>query len=168
MKVFVSSDHHFFHKNIIKYEKRPFIDLYDMHKTMIKNHNNIVSKNDKVFFLGDVSFTNKEKTEKIILQLNGYKVLILGNHDNRSRKWYLDVGFNEVIKYPIIYDDFYILSHEPIHITPEMPYANIHGHTHSIKFDNYKYYNVCVENHNYSPININDIINKIKQDENKQ
>jgi len=160
MEHFVLSDHHLFHKNIIEYEQRPFSSLENMHKTIIKNHNNVVTKKDKIFLLGDLSFGNKVQTQEIIEQMNGYKILVLGNHDNRSRKWYLDIGINEVIKYPIIYNKFYILSHEPLHLTPSIAYVNIHGHTHSNKMENVNYFNVCVENHGYTPVNLKDIVKK--------
>ena len=49
------SDHHFFHKNIIKYCGRPFdfsdSGMFENAKVMFKNHNDIVKDDDTVFFL---------------------------------------------------------------------------------------------------------------------
>ena len=75
-KHFVIADLHFSHKNIIEYEKRPFENVQQMNETIIKKWNSVVSKNDTVFVLGDVSFTNKEETKEIVSRLNGRKVLI--------------------------------------------------------------------------------------------
>ena len=36
MKVFVTADNHFYHKNIIKYCKRPFNSVREMNEYMIK------------------------------------------------------------------------------------------------------------------------------------
>lgn len=156
--VFMISDMHFGHQNIMKYENRPFANVDEMDSTIINNWNNTVKKDDKVFVLGDVSFYNKEKTTEIIKKLNGYKFLILGNHDNaRSINWWKETGFDEVIKYSIIYNEFYILSHEPVYLNENMPYANIHGHIHHLKYDSKQFFNVSVECINYTPINFEDI-----------
>ena len=56
MNVFVISDHHFYHENIIKYCNRPFNSLREMNYTMIEKWNSVVSENDTVLHLGDFSF----------------------------------------------------------------------------------------------------------------
>ena len=40
------------------------------------------------------------------------------------------VGFDIVCAYPIIIDEWFILSHEPLYTNTNMPYANIFGHVH--------------------------------------
>jgi calcineurin-like phosphoesterase family protein len=162
--VFIISDTHFFHKNIIQYENRPFQDVEEMNDILIKNWNNIVKKNDKVFHLGDVSFSNKEKTKEIICKLNGYKILIMGNHDKQHPvSWWKETGFNEVYKWPIIYCQWYIFSHEPVYLSETMPYINIHGHTHSKKIEsaNNSFINVCIEQTQYKPILFKDLMRKL-------
>lgn len=155
---FFISDHHFGHKSIIDFENRPFVDVNEMTATMIANWNAVVSKDDKVFHLGDFSFLNKERTKAIVTELNGYKVLILGNHDRgRSRAWWLDVGFDEVSEYPIIYKNFFFLSHEPLYMNKQMPYVNVHGHIHSQKYEGLQYYNVSVEHWDYKPVSFEQI-----------
>ena len=54
--VFVTSDLHFGHKNIIKYENRPFKDVEEMDQKLIENWNNKVGKDDTVYILGDFSW----------------------------------------------------------------------------------------------------------------
>ena len=60
-------------------------------------------------------------------------------------------------KYPIIYEKFWMLSHEPLYVNKNMPYCNIHGHIHSLKCDSKHYFNVSVECINYKPINFEKI-----------
>lgn len=168
--IYFISDMHFGHSNIIKYENRPFKNIKEMDANIIKNWNSVVKKDDKVFVLGDVSFYNKEKTAEIIYSLNGYKVLVLGNHDNeRSLHWWKSVGFDEVIKYSIIYNDFYILSHEPMYLNENMPYMNIHGHIHNLKYESKQFFNVSVECIDYTPISFEKIkdvvVSKMKLEE---
>jgi calcineurin-like phosphoesterase family protein len=156
--VFLISDMHFGHQSIIKYENRPFKSIVEMDETIISNWNKTISKDDKVFVLGDVSFYNKEKTKAIIEQLNGYKTLIIGNHDkDRSLSWWRETGFNEVYPYPIIFNDFYIFSHEPVYLNENMPYANIHGHIHHIRYADKQFFNVSVECIDYTPIRFENI-----------
>lgn len=93
---------------IIDFESRPFIDVEQMNEAMIESWNSVVDPDDKVFHLGDFSFLNKEATRAIVQRLHGYKTLILGNHDRgRSRRWWLEAGFDEVSEYPLIYKDFF-------------------------------------------------------------
>ncbi|CAG7645273.1 metallophosphoesterase [Paenibacillus allorhizosphaerae] len=151
--VFVISDHHFGHKQIIDFESRPFADVDEMNAAMIDKWNAVVGKDDKVYHLGDFSFLNREKTQAIVSRLNGYKFLIMGNHDRgRTRSWWLDVGFHEVSEYPIVYNGFYFLSHEPMYMNKHMPYVNIHGHIHGQKYEGAQYINVSVELWNYEPL----------------
>ncbi len=155
---FMISDMHFGHKGILLYENRPFADVEEMDNSIIDNWNKIVGKKDKVFILGDVSFHNKEKTTAIIGRLKGYKTLIMGNHDeDRSISWWRETGIEEVYRFPIIYEKFYILSHEPMYLSKNMPYANIHGHTHRLKYEDPQFFNVSVECINYTPISFEDI-----------
>lgn len=154
-RVFVTSDQHFGHTNVIKYCERPFDTIEQMDYEIIKRWNNTVGKLDKVFVLGDFSFHDEQKTKDILEKLHGTKSLIMGNHDRKRITSYYDMGFKEVSKYPIIYADFYILSHEPMFINGTMPYINIHGHTHQLNYmdgANRHHYNVCVEKTNYTPI----------------
>lgn len=131
MKVFIISDTHFGHENIIKYCNRPFASVEEMDQIMIKRWNETVSNNDIVIHLGDFSFYGKDKTREIIQKLNGKKILIMGNHDNYSEQFYRDAGFHTVSRFPIIYDNFYMLSHAPLQLSETTPYANFYGHVHN-------------------------------------
>ena len=130
-KYFVTADTHFCHENIIKYCNRPFRDLSHMNSALIKKWNTLVSKNDYVFVLGDFSLGNAELTKQIGLQHNGRKILIKGNHDNLPNQVYFDAGFREVSSYPILFDGFYLMSHEPLVLSQTTPYFNFYGHIHN-------------------------------------
>ena len=126
---YILGDPHFFHKLMVKtrgYENRDIMNI-----DIINKINNIVhNKYDTLIFNGDISFSNKKETKRIISQINGYKILIMGNHDYRhSKKWWHDVGFNDVIDGSLLKDNI-IISHIPIENIPEGFY-NIHAHTHS-------------------------------------
>ena len=78
----------------------------------------------------------------------------------------MDVGFDSVSKYTIILNEFIVLQHEPpMYFNDATPYFYIYGHVHST--DSYKTITkntacVCVERWNYTPVEINDIMNLVK------
>lgn len=159
----IISDRHFNHENIIKYENRPFKNKDEMNDFMIREHNKVVTKRDNVFDLGDLAWGNKQEVKDIISQLNGNIHLILGNHDREhSDDWWLDAGVKRVYRYPIIYRDFFILSHEPAYLSVSMPYVNFHGHSHSNCYSNPQYVNCSVEIFNYIPQDLDKLINRFK------
>ena len=131
MKFFAIADLHFGHSNIIKYCNRPFEDTDEMDRALIKNWNETVSNNDTVLVLGDVGFGSKEYIASLIKQLNGKKILIMGNHDNWSEQTYRDMGFHTVSRFPILWNDFYLLSHAPLILSETTPYFNLYGHVHN-------------------------------------
>ena len=53
MKIYIISDTHFNHENIIKYCNRPFKDINEMNDAIIDNWNRIVKKDEIVYHLGD-------------------------------------------------------------------------------------------------------------------
>lgn len=156
--IFITSDHHFNHLQIIKYENRPFGSVDEMNHYMINHWNERVSKNDTVYHLGDVAFGNSDAVKDIVSQLNGYKILVLGNHDKRkTRTWWHNAGFNDVYEDGAMLNKFFMLTHKPIYLNDRMPYVNIHGHIHGQKYDSNQYYNVCVEHHDYYPVSFDEI-----------
>ena len=83
--LYFTSDLHFFHKNILKYTKRPYKHLDDMHAAIITEWNSTVQATDTVYHLGDFAFAAKNKAGAvldILAQLNGTIVLLQGNHDD--------------------------------------------------------------------------------------
>lgn len=161
---FFISDTHFGHTNIIKYENRPFENVDAMDKAIIANWNNKVSKQDTVFFLGDFGLHHADIIKNIYLSLNGKIHFVSGNHDMaHSDSWWIDrIGVKRYYRYPIIWRDFYILSHKPVYVNDAMPYVNIHGHTHSKRYDSDKHFNVSVECINYTPIRSDELIPGLK------
>ena len=157
-KVFLISDTHFSHNNIIRYEYRPFKDTNEMDEYMIEKWNSVVSDNDLVFHLGDVCISGAKRAESILKKLNGRKILIEGNHDHFSRTKWRKLGFEPYKRY--FYKD-YLLTHIPVDKTPlriavEEGFlkGNIHGHTHSQNqhLDKELYKCCCVELIAYTPI----------------
>ena len=79
------SDLHFFHRNIMKFTKRPFESLDEMHENIIEEWNKDVKKGDLVYHLGDLSFLTGKYDQQplydILNRLNGTIIMLKGNHD---------------------------------------------------------------------------------------
>lgn len=100
MTVWFSADHHFGHKRIIELCRRPFDSVEEMNETLVKNHNSLVAKDDEVWLLGDIVMGDQSNLD-YLRQINGYKILVVGNHDKNfgkpeKDKLYEDVGVKEI------------------------------------------------------------------------
>lgn len=142
-KDFYISDLHFGHKNIIRYDNRPFKTVEEMDSALIENWNKAVTNEDMVWILGDISWYDDNKTYEIFNQLNGTKVLIRGNHDNIKVGSKSAKCFTSVQDYAELYLDKknkVVMSHYP------MPFWNgqfrdtvhLYGHVH-----NSHQWNIC-------------------------
>jgi len=172
--IFLIGCTHFGHENMYKFLNRDgtrvrheFADAKQGDKAMIERWNKTVQKGDKVYVLGDVAF---HKTHLATIgKLNGSKILVKGNHDNLQLAEYAKY-FRDVRAYHRLVDDL-VLSHVPVH--PQSLWSernnkywiNIHAHLHSgavmNSLDNslpdYRYFSVCVERINYTPISLEEI-----------
>lgn len=165
-KVWIWSDQHFFHKNIIGFSERPFVDLDEMHEHMIANHNEYVGENDIVLWNGDVGFARPAAINEILDQCNGYKVLIIGNHDFSRKKKPLDLNFDEMhLCYLIDYPEVSLfLTHYPMYNIP-WPWVNIHGHLHAYPdpiSKHPRHINVNCEVQEYRPILLDEVARKAR------
>jgi calcineurin-like phosphoesterase family protein len=104
-----------------------------MNESLIEEWNSKVGDNDIIFFLGDFSFKGQEATKAILERLNGYKIMVLGNHDKKLRSLY-EQYFDEVHEYlEISYNKIKIcMMHFPISCWNRAAHGSImlHGHTH--------------------------------------
>lgn len=162
-EVFVCADLHFSHENIIAYENRPWINADAMNWGLVNNWNRTVTKEDKVFVLGDVGFCGKDKMTELVSRLNGHKILVMGNHDRvRSCRWWQEIGFDMVSRWPIVYDEHIVLMHEPpTYFNEATPYFYIYGHVHGCPdYQDHTEHSACVsiERLNYAPAKLDDVI----------
>ena len=167
-KLFLTSDTHFFHKNIIAYCDRPFPSVEKMNESMILYWNEIVKPKDIVIHCGDFSMGGSKQFEELIYRLNGKILLIRGNHD-RKKSFYekysekitlLSHGF----KFSVSGMNF-ILSHKPIEENLlDSNAINLHGHIHSKNnLCGPRHFDVGVDANNYRPIEIELIVELLLQ-----
>ena len=173
MKIFFTGDHHFNHKNVIKYCERPFESIEIMDAELIKRWNEKVSPNDVVYHLGDFCLNSLKLTRKYFSQLNG-DIHILDNFWHHDKMWIADIKKNnEIISTksgivslisPIFIikteGKILILSHYPQEEWDRKHYGAIHfhGHSHgnSRKMENR--FDIGVDCWNFYPVALKEIL----------
>lgn len=132
--LYFTSDLHLGHANVIKFNDRPFSDVNEMNEVLIQNMNEVVSKDDELWILGDFAYRIstqevKELREKIICK-NVH--LVYGNHDKDYSEENI---FQSVQSYKELKTEYgkVILFHYPILEWNAGHYGSIHlhGHIHS-------------------------------------
>ncbi|MDR3051086.1 MAG: metallophosphoesterase [Oscillospiraceae bacterium] len=159
-QIFFIADTHFGHEAIIAYEGRPFAGAAAMDAHLIENWNRAVAPDDLVFMLGDFALAPAPRVRELTGLLAGRKHLVMGNHDRRhSPDWWREAGFDWVSPYPILVEDTLWLSHEPLYVNANMPYANIFGHVHgNPAYRDASAHSLCVscERVAYTPITLDE------------
>lgn len=142
--IFFTSDLHIGHARSIELDARPFTDLDHMHRVLVNNFNATVPPGSVTYFLGDVGLCKGSTIADIIKQLNGTKVLILGNHDKAHNAMY-NMGFDVVLNTATLYiaGERVTMSHCPLKgvwrentesMKGAMPGAMWHGDHKNLKY----------------------------------
>lgn len=179
--IWVISDTHFRHTNILKFANKKgelirgqLFDNIDQHdEYMIEQWNRYVKPGDIVYHLGDVVMGGVEGEEWFKTnwpRLNGSKRLIVGNHDDVK---FLSCGgfFKKVSMWRMFPEFGLLLTHVPVHQNSAMMWGsketglrdkpvqllNVHGHIHENPSPEGPYRCVCVEQIDYTPVNIEEL-----------
>lgn len=152
-RILFISDTHFGHTNMAL--KRGFSSAEEMDEHIIQKWNSKVHKKDTVFILGDI--TMEKDSYEILDRLNGYKKVVLGNHDQPQHIPKLLKYVNSVCGM-FKYKNF-ILTHCPIHESEINRFSkNVHGHVHENSLADRRYINVSCEVVDYTPKYIEELI----------
>ena len=171
-RIFLTSDQHFSHIQPFVWEARGYKSVEEMNEEQVRKWNEVVSKDDEVWFLGDGMMNDNATGSMCFSKLNGKIHVITGNHDSPARiEIYKQLGFDVQDGKRLSYKKKnFILSHEPI-ITSNGRFKgwrdtiNIHGHTHQTTNFTEEYslmYHAGVDSHNGYPIALDDIIAEIE------
>lgn len=138
-RVWITSDLHFLHTNIIGYCDRPFFNVDSMTDALIATLKKVPA-DDLILFAGDMAMGNYEKGVELMRVLPGRKILIAGNHDlTRDGKCKLarEKNLFEAVVPFLAWQGYQrrmvVVSHYPI-LVPDSykntPVLNYHGHLH--------------------------------------
>lgn len=169
MTIWVISDTHFNHANILNFRDeegdavRDFDSVEQMNECMMDNWNETVQPSDKVYHLGDVLFGMDKQgwLENNWSKLKGKKRLCFGNHDNPKL---LEPFFQKTQLWRQFNDWGLLLTHVPVHPSTlehdrfeGNSVINVHGHIHQNKSPDGPYKCVCVEQTGYKPVNLEEL-----------
>jgi len=169
------SDPHFGHHNIIGFCQRPFTTILHMEDELIFRYNQVIGKEDVVVWTGDCFFCAPDYAKnKIMYKLNGYKILVRGNHDS-SQSRMAKMGFDLVLEEFVTniggktcrVNHFpYLPDSKDKRFEGRRPQKNkgevlIHGHTHSKKKIQGNCIHVGVDAWDYFPALFGDVENLI-------
>jgi calcineurin-like phosphoesterase family protein len=161
--IWLISDMHFWHENMYTFTtasgervRARFASAREGDEYMIQRWNELVTEQDRVWWLGDVVMergnNQRDRFTRLIGSLKGHKRLVLGNHDHYNVNVYREAGFQKVRGSNLL--DGFLLTHYPVHPSSIgfKVKANVHGHIHEKPSPPGKYINVSVERINYEPI----------------
>ena len=166
-RVFIWSDHHFGHKNIIRFSQRPYPDLESMNHCLIGNNNKLVEDNDICIWAGDVGFMADKHINEYLAECKGYKILVIGNHDfNKKKLRKLDFDEIHMVYHFNQHDIDFAITHYPMANLPRNV-INIHGHTHGEIYSSSQchpaqHINISVECTQYHPLLLADVVQQGK------
>jgi len=131
--IWFTSDTHWGHANIIKYDNRPFTSIEEHDEALVVNWNKVVHPGHLVYHLGDVAWHRDEADIELLLgRLNGTKILIQGNHDKgkvlKAKGWAKVCYYHEIT----VDGQFIVLFHYRMVVWNRSHYGSwaLHGHSH--------------------------------------
>jgi calcineurin-like phosphoesterase family protein len=137
---FVTSDNHFGH-NMMAQTIRKFNSTEAHDQFMVNQWNARVSPGQTVLALGDWSFLNVERTQRIMDQLNGTIFIVPGNHDDSRRlaKWFPERVLPEMTNVRLTDPNngeklSFVACHYPLAAWDgsDKGSLHLHGHLHSV------------------------------------
>lgn len=163
MTIWITSDTHFHHENIIRYENRPFRSKEEMNESLIARWNSVVKPEDLVYHLGDFGLGRPADMLTIRKLLNGKITLIRGNHDDALGKL-LEMGFDSICnELTLQYKNWqFHMTHIPqadlLYDTTNHNMINIHGHIHGKNRATMNRINVSCDAWDYTPVTLEDLM----------
>lgn len=132
--IWITSDSHFGHANIIKYCNRPFSSVEEMDDLLILRWNMKVNRDDIVYHLGD--FTLEKSADTYLDRLNGKILFIPGSHDYWLKKVDLHKYKGKLEILPVyksikVSGKRIVMCHYPMASWEASAHGSIHLHGHS-------------------------------------
>lgn len=173
-----TSDHHFGHRNILRYCERPFPDVETMDDALIRAWNHQVGPDDVVYHLGDFTLKGRSFARQVFSALRG-RIHVLGYPWHHDQNWVPSTygpcddllsatGHPVVIEPPMVVLDLpsagpwpqgLVLCHFPLARWDRRHHGawHLHGHSHGAYTEEGAILDVGVDVHPYRPVSLGQI-----------
>ena len=182
------SDTHLMHENILKFTDsneqlirgKVFKTIKEHDECLLDNWNSCVKEGDKGYWLGDVGVGVKDQKAfyNLLQEFNGNLSMFLGNHDHILQPAYRRFRYIDLWSGGKFKPHNFVACHIPLRQDQMRDGEyNVHGHIHhnlvmreepiAASWTQYvpdeHYINVCVEHTGYKPVELDEIIGRIKK-----
>ena len=80
--IYFTSDLHFLHKNIIKYNRGYYSSVEEMDEDIIRVINKTTTPQDTLYILGDIAIGSVRKSVELLARIHCTIFIVPGNHDS--------------------------------------------------------------------------------------
>ncbi len=182
MTIYFTADHHFGHKNILKYEpnNRPFKTIKEHDEFAISQWNSRVRPDDTVYHLGDFSLGDKSVVAPMLENLSGKIYFVPGGHDYRwleawestFKHWrgllllspLYSLEIDQGKKHPLVI----VLCHYAMRVWDRSHYGSLHlfGHSHGRLTipHGHRSMDVGVDTNNFKPYSLDEVVERLSID----
>jgi len=153
--LFFTSDEHFGHTNVLKYNNRPWDTIEEMDAGLICRFNEKVTPQDVTIHAGDFCWCNKKEDayKKYIDKLNGTHILLVGSHDHWQPSSAKYIWRKRIDGQVVMVCHYAMRVWESSHYGAWMLYGHSHGNLPPIG----KQHDIGVDNNNYYPVSFDEI-----------
>jgi len=162
--IWFTADSHLDHANVMRYCNRPFENIEEMNRILVSNWNMRVGKKDEVYIVGDFAW---KRHMHFLMQLNGKKHLVIGNHDKMSQDEYKNFSSCAIRMQKVFDKQLVILDHFPMRSWNGRCHKSWHlfGHVHG-RFGTNLIHNtmdVGVDCNDYCPVSWYQVVDFMKK-----
>lgn len=168
--MYVLSDLHLGHANIIDYCSRPFPNVATMNKVLIDNWNTAINPDDTVVYLGDLSMSDDiGRLLDWVDRLNGDIQFVIGDHDTVVPPNLPETAIHSTYRFTYRGVPFFAV-HDPAEGPGNFAGWVLHGHHHNNHPELFPFVNpeerrvnVSVELLQYRPLHLDELIKYLQE-----
>lgn len=169
MNIYLVTDTHFNHEKL----KTMGAGRPDNYEERLWKSLERISAEDTLIHLGDICIGKDQEVHDRLSGLPFKKILVKGNHDNKSDNWYYEHGWDFVCQETVIkaFGKMILLKHIPISAKHKGELdLHIHGHLHGANdradrqvelYDPAWHYDVAPDRHEYQAVPLKSIIERM-------
>ena len=166
-RTWIWSDLHLADRAVLAAWNRPFRNIEEMNRHLLREWSRRVDADDTIICLGDVAHPNAWRDRRLVLDVRncpGERVLVLGNHDHDTEGLH-EASFERMCVAALYASDPPLaLSHLPLRRVPPTA-VNVHGHIHAAEAPSQRHFNVSVERTDYAPVGLTRVLEQASDQE---